>query len=589
MRHSHRMRFGAEYADGTTRFQLWAPVPKQVALRLEGAPDQPMAPAPGGWWRAECACPPGTRYRYVLPDGPQGPALAIPDPAARAQAGGVHGWSVVVDPAAHDWRHEPCARPWHEAVIWEAHAALLGGYAALAARLPELAALGITAIELMPLAEAPGRRNWGYDGVLQFAPSAAAGTPDQLKALIDEAHRLGLMMLLDVVYNHFGPDGNYLHRTAPAFFRAGTHTPWGEAIDFAVPEVADFFLQNALYWLEEYRFDGLRLDAVQAILPCAALPALGHAIRAALPGREIHLILENERNEAELLAGQPFDAQWNDDFHHCLHVLLTGETEAYYADYAEAPATKLARCLAEGFAYQGEQSLNLGHPRGTPSGGLPPTAFIVFTQNHDHVGNRALGERLTALADPEALRAAMALVLLCPQIPMLFMGEECGSRAPFLFFTDHNPELAEAVRRGRRAEFRRFAAFADAADRARIPDPNDPATFAASVPLPADDGFDWPGFLRDLLAARARHLVPHLPGTTALAAAALSEHAVRATWRLGDGSVFLLACNLGATPLPLTLPAERPEQPVAATPIAATGPAPPGILPPRTTLALRLA
>lgn len=300
-------------------------------------------------------------------------------------------------------------------------------------------------------------------------------------------------------------------------------------------------------------------------------------------GRTAHLILENEHNEADLLGGHPFTAQWNDDLHHCLHVLLTGETDAYYADYAEAPAERLARCLREGFAYQGEISANLGHARGTRSGQLPPTAFVSFTQNHDHIGNRALGERLLALAEPEAVRAAMALVLLCPQIPMLFMGEETGSRSPFLFFTDHNPELAEAVRRGRRAEFARFAAFADPASRATIPDPNALATFTASIPAPASDGFDWPGFLRTLLAARALHIAPHLPGASAIGAAALGPTAVAASWRLGDGSTLHLACNLGAAALPWQPPAGAVQ--IAATNQAATNQTAGGSLPARTTLA----
>jgi maltooligosyltrehalose trehalohydrolase len=569
------MRFGAAYHQGAARFHFWAPACDRVALRIDGQPDRQMQPRPGGWFEVERPCRPGARYRFVLPDG-----LAIPDPASRAQAEGVHGWSLVVDPQAYRWQHATPARPWHEAVIWEAHAGLLGGFDGLRARLPELAGLGITAIELMPIGAFPGARNWGYDGVLLFAPAEAYGPPASLKALIDEAHRLGLSMLLDVVYNHFGPDGNYLRRTAPQFFTHDRKTAWGDAIDFVQPEVAEFFTQNALYWLEEYRFDGLRLDAVQAILPHPALPTLGRAIRAGVESRKPRLILENERNEAELLGGHLFTAQWNDDLHHCLHVLLTGETEAYYADYAEAPAELLARCLREGFAYQGETSVNLGHPRGTPSFQLPPTAFVSFTQNHDHIGNRAMGERLLALADPEAVRAAMALVLLCPQIPMLFMGEEIGSRSPFLFFTDHNAELAEAVRYGRRAEFGRFAAFADVANRAAIPDPNAESTFTASIPAPADDGFDWPGFIRTLLSVRAAHVAPHLPGSHAIAAAALGPAAVAASWRLGDGGTLHLACNLGRVTLPW-------QPPPGAQLIAATASAAAGSLPARSTLAWR--
>src|SRR5262249_34307849 len=330
----------------------------------------------------------------------------------------------------------------------------------------------------------PGRRNWGYDGVLPFAPAAAYGTPDDLKALVDAAHGYGLVMFLDVVYNHFGPDGNYLAAYAPQFFRNDISTPWGPAIDFRQPEVRRFFIENALYWLMEFRFDGLRFDAVHAISEPDWLDEMAAQVRATVErGRHARLGLAHAGNAASPLAGD-FDAQWNDDGHHALHVLLTGEHDGYYADYADGPASRLARVLAEGFAYQGEPSRHRGgKPRGTPSGHLPPTAFVLFLQNHDQIGNRALGERLTALADPAALEAAIALLLLCPQIPLLFMGEEVASPSPFLFFTDHNEELAAAVRAGRRREFASFTSFL-ARRGSVLPDPNAIETFERSIPKP---------------------------------------------------------------------------------------------------------
>ena len=584
--HSWDMRFGAACrADGTTRFQLWAPGVSVVEIELDPVGTVPMTPTADGWFAAEIACPPGTAYRFRLTNG-----MTFPDPASRAQRGGVHGWSIVVDPTAYAWRHDDwLGRPWREAVVYEVHVGVFGGFNGVRENLPRLAALGITAIELMPIGDFPGQRNWGYDGVLPFAPAEAYGSPLDLKALIDAAHGLELMVLLDVVYNHFGPDGNYLHAYVPQFFCANVPTPWGPAIAFDDPTVADFFAQNALCCLNEYRFDGLRLDAVHAILPHAALPALGRAIRAGVaPNRHVHLVLENERNDATLLTGsrgdpqdssRPFDAQWNDDIHHCLHVLLTGESEAYYRDYADAPAERLARCLASGFAYQGETSTNLGRPRGTPSDGLPPTAFVAFVQNHDQIGNRALGERLTSLADPHALRAAIALVLLCPQIPMIFMGEEIGTRSPFLFFTEHHNELADAVREGRRNEFRNFAAFRDADQRARIPDPNDAATFRASIPAPPGDGFDWPRFYRDLIAVRARHVIPRLDGARSIAARVIGPSGVLASWRMSDGAQLTIAANFGDA-------ACRVGPAADAQVIAATAEFADDILPGRATVAL---
>ena len=534
--------WGAELGpEGFTTFRLWAPSAESIILEIEGQPPTPMLREAGGWYSAVAPVGAGARYRYRLPEG-----LAVPDPASRLQAADVHDSSVVVDPRSYSWHHAAWkGRPWHEAVIYELHAGAFGG---IARHLHELKELGITAVELMPIADFPGARNWGYDGVLHYAPDTAYGTPDALKALIDKAHGMGLMMLLDVVYNHFGPDGNYLHVYAKQFFDDSRRTPWGAAIDFRQQPVCDYFIENALYWLREYRFDGLRFDAANAIGEPDFLDGMAAAIRKRIePDRHVHLILEHGRNKASHLR-RGFDAQWSDDAHHSLHVMLTGESDGYYVDYPE-PARLLARSLAEGFAFQGEVSRYYGGPRGEPSADLPSTAFVIYLQNHDQVGNRAFGERVTRLADAKALEAATALILLAPFIPLLFMGEEWGSERPFLFFTDHNSDLAELVRQGRREEFRHFAAFADAGRRAQIPDPNDPATFRASIP-DFDAANESPhrerrALYRDLLALRHRHITPRIPGCRSAGARALGAAAVPAAWTMGDGARLTIASNLG--------------------------------------------
>ncbi len=524
------------------RFRLWAPDRQAVTLEIDGAAPMAMAPTADGWFAVDAAARAGTRYRFRIDAD-----LAVPDPAARAQAGGVHGWSVIVDPAAYRWKNAGWrGRPWEETVIEEVHVGALGGFAGVGDALPGLAALGVTAIELMPVNAFGGTRNWGYDGVLLFAPAESYGTPDELKALIDRAHGLGLMVFLDVVYNHFGPDGNYLGAYASGFFDAGVDTPWGGAVAVDTPAVHAFFRENALMWLNDYRVDGLRLDAVHAIGNPAFLDRLAGELRAATGlGRHIHLVLENEANDADRLSSERYSAQWNDDFHNVMHVLLTGETNGYYADFAEQPAERLARCLAEGFIYQGEGSPNHGGaPRGKPSAHLPPVAFVSFLQNHDQIGNRAMGERLTNLVSLPRLRAATALLLLAPHIPLLFMGDASGSRSPFLFFTDFKEDLADAVREGRRHEFAKFPAFADPAARAQIPDPNAVATFDLSRPTPGPDAAAWRRLYAQLLALRHAEIVPRLKGAHAIGAQAIGDGAVVARWQMGDATLTL-AINLG--------------------------------------------
>ncbi|HLH11695.1 MAG TPA: malto-oligosyltrehalose trehalohydrolase [Methylovirgula sp.] len=553
--YARELPFGAALiAEDRTLFRLFAPAQSRISLEIKGAAPQDMERRDDGWFELEAECGAGTAYRYRLETG-----QAVPDPASRAQESDPHGWSLVVDPNQYKWRNADWrGRPWRETILYELHCGLLGGFSGVASALPRLKELGITAVELMPIADFSGCRNWGYDGVLPFAPDRAYGSVEELKKLIDSAHELGLMMFLDVVYNHFGPDGNYIAQYAPEMFRDDYHTPWGSGIDFRRAEVRRFFIENALYWLIEFRFDGLRFDAVHAISEEDWLEEMAVEIRATIePGRHVHLVLEHDGNIARLLRGK-FDAQWNDDLHHVVHVLLTGEHEGYYVDYRDG-ARKLAKGLAEGFVYQGEPSAYRdGAPRGTPSADLPPTAFVFFLQNHDQIGNRALGERLTALADTAALEAAIALQMLAPQIPLLFMGEEDASRTPFLFFTDYRGELARAVREGRQREFARFKAFADRERQEQIPDPNSLATFEGSRPVPdrsqASSRFS---LYRRLLALRHAEIAPRLEGAHSLWAKALGEAAVTAKWRMGDGAVLSLSTNLGSLPAQIDPPSGR--------------------------------
>ena len=560
----HHMPFGAELqADGRVSFRLWAPPHRELRIELDGD-TVAMQPVGEGWHelvtdRARA----GTRYRFVLPDG-----LRIPDPASRYQPEDVHGPSEVVDPAVYAWRDAGWSgRPWQEAVVYELHIGAFtpeGTFRAAIDKLDHLVALGVTAIEIMPIGDFPGRRNWGYDGVLPYAPDSSYGRPEDLKALVEAAHARGLMVLLDVVYNHFGPEGAYIHPVAPQTFTDRHKTPWGSAINFDGPDsapVREFVIHNALYWIEEFHLDGLRLDAVHAILddsPKHLLEELAERVRAAAPDRHIHLILENEENRAERLVrdenGEPrwYTAQWNDDVHHVLHVAASGETKGYYADY-KGDTEKLGRALAEGFAFQGELMPYRGRPRGAPSADLPPTAFVAFIQNHDQVGNRAFGDRVTDFAPAEAVRAIAAVYLLLPQIPMLFMGEEWGAAQPFPFFCDFGAELADAVRQGRREEFARFPEFQDPAMRERIPDPMAEATFAAAK-LDWEDierapHSGWLKWYRRVLATRRAEIVPRLPAMRAGGRyEVLGDGAILVRWAINEGETLVLAANLAATP-----------------------------------------
>ncbi|MBU1223712.1 MAG: malto-oligosyltrehalose trehalohydrolase [Gammaproteobacteria bacterium] len=580
------MPFGAQLTPQGVRFRVWAPGCDAVGLCIEDAqhaPALPMAPCGDGWFeRVVAQARAGTRYRFEMNGG-----LRVPDPASRFNPDDVHGASEVIDAAAFDWQDVNWrGRRWDEAVVYELHVGTFsaaGTFDGVTERLDYLVGLGVTAIELMPVADFPGARSWGYDGVLPFAPDSRYGRPEELKRLVQTAHAKGLMVLLDVVYNHFGPEGNYLHVYAKPFFSERHHTPWGAAINFDGPgsrTVREFFIHNALYWLEEYRFDGLRLDAVHAILDDSEphiLTELAERVHAFMdPERRVHLVLENDANEARYLGHGHYAAQWNDDIHHALHVLCSGETDGYYADYADAPLRHLGRCLAEGFAYQGEASLYRNRTaRGEPSTQLAPQAFVTFLQCHDQVGNRAFGERIGHIAPAPAVRAAAAVYLLAPGIPMLFMGEEFAAATPFRFFCDFGDDLREAVTQGRRREFEKFTRFADPAAQAAIPDPNRVETFLASR-LDWDslrDGAhaDWLAYYRQLLQLRREVIVPRLPGTGGHAAAfeVSAAGGLRVEWRLGDGSTLRLLANVSGDPIGATAPSGTL---VFATPAANAGP-----------------
>jgi maltooligosyltrehalose trehalohydrolase len=546
-------QFGARLTKDGASFRLWAPAAKRVDLLLEKP--YPLRRDENGWYTADIPdVKAGTRYKFRIDD-----EIGVPDPASAFQPEDVFGPSEVIDHASYRWRAADWrGRPWQETVLIETHVGSFtsdGSYRAMIGKLDHLVAIGITALELMPLADFAGSRNWGYDGVLWYAPDSAYGRPDDLKTLTDEAHLRGLMVFLDVVYNHFGPEGNYLGRYAPPFF-TDTQTPWGSAIDYRVPEVRAFAIENALYWLREYRFDGLRLDAVHTIAELgegSMLRDLSIAAGnlAAETGRHIHLVLENDDNRVSLLdAGQDpprgrYRAQWNDDYHHAWHVLLTGETQGYYKDYQQSPLHDIARALGSGFVYQGEASAHRdGQLRGEPSGKLAPTAFVNFLQNHDQIGNRAFGDRLENNAKAAAIEAGLSITLLAPAIPMLFMGEEWGSKAPFPFFCDFQGDLAKAVRNGRRKEYEwAYRKYGD-----EVPDPLAASTFQSAIldwdSRDAADGHKRLQLVQQLLTIRRREIIPRLAGAAFGGAHAADNGLLTAGWRMGDGLMLGLVANL---------------------------------------------
>lgn len=532
---------GAQPDATGTRFRVWAANARQVEVVCydngQVVAAHALNPTGDGYFAGHISgVAPGTRYMYRLDGG-----IPRPDPASRFQPEGVHGPSQVVDPAAFAWNDSAWrGTPLDELVIYELHVGTVtpeGTFDALIGRLDDLLALGITAIEVMPVADFPGERNWGYDGVALFAPARAYGDPDGLRRLVDAAHARGLAVILDVVYNHLGPDGNYLREFSTAYFTDRHKTPWGDALNFDGPDsrpVRDFFITNALYWAHEYHVDGLRLDATHAILddiPTHFLAELTASIRDALPAdRTFVVIAENENNDPQIVrpverGGFGLDGVWADDFHHQMRVALAGDHDGYYVDYS-GQVDDLVSTLRQGWFYTGQRSTFLGHPRGAPADDIAPPHFVHCIQNHDQVGNRALGDRLNHNIGLDAYRAATTLFLLTPYTPLLWMGQEWAASSPFLYFTDHHPELGRLVTEGRRGEFAGFTAFSGT----EVPDPQAHETFLRSkLRWEERDQDPHRGVVqlyRDLLELRRRAAALRARGRESFTVVSLSETAL---------------------------------------------------------------
>lgn len=545
---------GARVKKNGVCFRVWAPLAETVDVVIEEAKEvYPMARDEKGYYRCEVqgvGVGAGARYRYRMNRD-----RSYPDPASRFQPEGVHGPSQVVDPNAFRWsdRHWRGIRI-EDLILYELHVGTFtpaGTFKGLEEKLPALADLGVTAIELMPVADFAGNRNWGYDGVDLFAPSRAYGRPDDLRRCIDTAHRLEIAVFLDVVYNHLGPEGAYLRAFSPFYFTDRRRTPWGEGINLDGEQsgpVRDFFIENALHWIHEYHIDGLRLDATHAMIDDSRpsfLAELTRRARASVSGRDVMIIAEDDRNLARLVKtgeeGDGLDAVWSDDFHHQIRRLLAGDHEGYFRDFSGSIGD-LAVTVRQGWFFSGQHSEYFKKTRGTDPSGIPFNKFVFFIQNHDQIGNRAMGERLNHQIDLAAYRAAAVLLICAPETPLLFMGQEWAASAPFLYFTDHPPELGRLVTEGRRNEFIHFSAFSDPDALKRIPDPQDPATFAASRLL-------WP----------EREAAPHaatLRLYRALLALRRSDPALRSVApedvtvaAIGEGTLLLERRAAGSPPL----------------------------------------
>ncbi len=567
---------GAIFARGAVCYRVWAPDHRRVRVRVEesnaGPRELELEREEDGHFSGEDPRGrPGDLYRYVLGGGDEGGGaeLVLPDPASRFQPHGVEGPSQVVDPAAYAWRAASWRRPpMRGRVIYELHVGTFtreGTYAAAARRLDALVELGVNTIELMPLADFAGERNWGYDGVMPFAPARCYGAPDDLRALVDAAHARGLAVLLDVVYNHLGPCGAVLGRYAAAYFHESRHTVWGGAFDYSRAPVRAFFLENVRMWLDEYRVDGLRLDATHAIeddSPRHLVAEIAELARS----RGALVNAEDDRNEARVISpeaegGWGLDAVWADDFHHTVRVALTRQQEAHFASFTGELA-ECVRTLREGWLYEGQVAPHRGASRGTPAGGRPPERFVHCISNHDQVGNRPLGERLHDSVSPEAYRALSMLLCLTPYTPLLFMGQEWAAGAPFLFFTDHPPEVGAGIAEGRRREFAHYGARYDARTLARMPDPQDEATFLASR-------LDWEerglahhaevlALYQACLGHRARHHVFQNPPRERWQVEQVSDNVLGLRWREAEGDwLLLVGLAPGRSAVPMQGLAER--------------------------------
>jgi len=530
---------GAVPTRGGAQFTVWAPAADRVDVVFKHpghSVTRALERLPNGCftaWEPDVAH--GARYFFRLNGDRE-----YPDPASRFQPDGVHGPSMFVDPHRFEWADDGWRGAAREhLVVYELHVGAFtpeGTFAGVQSRLEYLASLGVTAIELMPIAEAAGTRNWGYDGVDLFAPSHHYGEPDDLRRLVDAAHRHGLAVLLDVVYNHVGPDGAYLSAFSPMYFTDRHASPWGHGVNLdgdGSEQVRAFLIENALHWITEYHLDGLRLDATHTLVDESATHFLGELsdrVRAASQRRLI-LIAEDERNLAAIVEPRPrgygLDGVWADDFHHQVRRAVAGDSEAYFADFSGS-ARDLAATIRQGWFYAGQKTVRTGEPRGTDATGVDPRRMIICLQNHDQVGNRALGDRLHHAIDPGVYRAISALLLCAPETPLLFMGQEWAATSPFLFFTDHAEEIGRQITEGRRSEFSEFSAFADERARSLIPDPQDPATFGASrlvwdeMSLPAHAGVLR--LYRALIALRRERL--DRADADLLAAEALDERTV---------------------------------------------------------------
>ena len=556
------MKFGTQITRDGVRFRLWAPGQRDVLVHVHGL-DGPvlMQAKPRGWLEATIAdARPGMLYTFELPDGSH-----VPDPASRFLPQDVVGPSQIIDPLAFEWTDRGwVGRPWEETVLYELHVGTFtpqGSFRAAIGKLDHLCALGVNTIQLMPVADFAGRWNWGYDGASLFAPDASYGRPEDMKAFVDAAHAKGLSVFLDVIYNHFGPKGNHLGAYTP-LTKSEVQTPWGEALNYDGDDAAmirELIFANVRYWLEEYHLDGLRFDASHEIRddgPRHILMELAEQARAATDGRHVHLVLENSLNQVHWLkrreTGAPwlYDAQWSDDIHHSIHAVMTGDPGRYYTDYLDR-IDLAGRALAEGAAWQGEYLAHEQKHKGEASAFLPATAFVAFMQNHDQVGNRPWGRRVSELLPEAALRMWSAITLLSPQIPLLFMGEEWKAGTPFMFFSDVGDELADVIRTSRREELGNYPE----AQPGNLPDPMSEEVFKASK-------LDWSELgsaghrtmfehYRTLLALRQNAIIPRLHGMGGHTGhyEILGDRLIRVRWTLGDGSKLELVANLGSEPV----------------------------------------
>ncbi|EPE96282.1 malto-oligosyltrehalose trehalohydrolase [Rhizobium grahamii] len=564
--------WGPSHQEDGTLFRLWAPGIETLALRV-GSVDVAMDRRDDGWFEILIGdLPSQVNYSFILPDG-----TAVPDPASRYQLGDVGGPSILVDPNVYDWKHPDWqGRAWEESVIYELHVGTFtedGTFRAAAERLGLLADLGITAIEVMPVAHFPGDRGWGYDGVLHYAPHNSYGTPADFKAFIDTAHGLGLMVFLDVVYNHFGPEGNYLPTYAPPFFRSDDPTPWGPRIAFDQLPVRQYFIENVIYWLAEFRLDGLRLDAIDQIddeCDPHILQEISDTVSEQFNQRHVHLIVENPVNGTDMIAerdGRPlFKADWNDDFHHALHVLATGESSGYYAPFKDAPWVKLRHALARGYVREGVQKLPGAK---IPTNAVAPTSFVHFLQNHDQVGNRAEGNRLYSMVGVDKFRIFSEILLLSPQIPLIFMGDDHLSSRPFQFFTDYKGQLAQAIRENRPEEAKNFGCLFEDIKSDAIVDPNSLKAFHDSKLLWSEAFLEhrrrWRKWLAEVVKVRRDHVVPLLipaKGNSGKVVESL-EQCLFIVWQLHDHQLHLRA-NLSDHEVECDMPSSTQIYPVAA-------------------------